>query len=117
MSDGKGIRTFEYDETTGLLRNSRTPQAKNTLTFSAAYDVEGNMTSETYPNAMSANYIRNTAGETIDRIRKDRRLCENLSRNMVPRRRHSTRHGNGSSSRANWGADNHPLYDTTKQAG
>ena len=65
MSDGKGTRTFEYDETTGAVKELKDTAGVNTLTFTAAYDVEGNMTSETYSNAMTANYIRNTAGETI----------------------------------------------------
>src|ERR1035438_10083071 len=29
----------------------------------ASYDVEGQMTSETYPNAMTANYTHNATGE------------------------------------------------------
>ena len=38
-------------------------QGTNVLTFTAAYDVEGNMTSEGYPNGMTASYSHNTAGE------------------------------------------------------
>jgi RHS repeat-associated protein len=64
MGDGKGTQTYEYDETTGNLKELKDTQGTSTLTFTAAYDIEGNMTSETYPNAVSANYTRNTAGET-----------------------------------------------------
>ncbi len=64
MSDGKGTQTYEYDETTGNVKELKDTEGANTLTFTATYDVEGNMASETYPNAMSANYTRNTAGET-----------------------------------------------------
>jgi RHS repeat-associated protein len=64
MSDGKGNQTYEYNETTGDLTELKDTEGANTLTFTATYDVEGNMTSEGYPNAMSANYTRNTAGET-----------------------------------------------------
>ncbi|MGA9315200.1 MAG: RHS repeat-associated core domain-containing protein, partial [Solirubrobacteraceae bacterium] len=63
MSDGKGTQTYEYNETTGAVKELKDTQGTSTLTFTAAYDVEGNMTSETYPNAMSANYTHNTAGE------------------------------------------------------
>ena len=35
----------------------------NVLTFTGSYDVEGNMTSEGYPNGMTATYTRNTGGE------------------------------------------------------
>ncbi len=62
-SDGKGTQTYEYNETTGNLTELKDTQAANTLTFDAAYDVEGNMTSETYPNAMTATYTRNTTGQ------------------------------------------------------
>ncbi len=64
MSDGKGTQTYEYNETTGALTELKDTQGTSTLTFTAAYDVEGNMTSEIYPNAMSANYTHNTAGQT-----------------------------------------------------
>jgi RHS repeat-associated protein len=63
-NDGKGSQTYEYDETTGNVKELKDTEGTSTLTFMAAYDVEGNMTSETYPNAMSANYAHNAAGET-----------------------------------------------------
>ncbi|MGA9876489.1 MAG: RHS repeat-associated core domain-containing protein, partial [Solirubrobacteraceae bacterium] len=63
MSDGKGTQTYEYDEMTGAVKELKDTTGANTLTFTAAYDVEGNMTSETYPDALTTNYIRNTTGE------------------------------------------------------
>ena len=64
MSDGKGTQTYEYDETTGNVKELKDTEGTSTLTFTAAYDIEGNMTSETYPNAMNANYTRNTTGQS-----------------------------------------------------
>jgi RHS repeat-associated protein len=63
VSDGKGTRVYSYEETTGALKELVDTQGTNVLTFTAAYDIEGNMTSEGYPNAMTATYMRNTAGE------------------------------------------------------
>ncbi len=61
VSDLKGSQTYAYDPTTGELTKLVDSSAK---TFTASYDVEGNMTSETYPNGMSATYTQDPAGET-----------------------------------------------------
>lgn len=50
-ADGKGTQTFSYDTTTGMLASLKDSAAG---TFTGAYDVEGNMTTEGYPNGMNA---------------------------------------------------------------
>src|SRR6202035_2065133 len=60
MNDGKGTQTYEYDATTGMVKELVDTAAG---TFTASYDVEGKLTSEGYPNAMSANYTVNSAGQ------------------------------------------------------
>jgi YD repeat-containing protein len=60
MSDGKGSQTYHYDETTGALKELVDSSAG---TFTAEYDVGGKMTSESYPNGMTAYYTHNQAGE------------------------------------------------------
>jgi RHS repeat-associated protein len=59
-SDGKGSQTYTYDTTTGTVKELTDSSAG---TFAGSYDVEGNLTSEGYPNAMSANYTLNPVGE------------------------------------------------------
>jgi RHS repeat-associated protein len=59
-SDGKGTQTYEYDPTTGMVKELVDSAAG---TFTASYDAEGNLVSEGYPNAMSANYTINSAGQ------------------------------------------------------
>ncbi len=61
-NDGKGTQTITYDTTTGLLTKLVDSAAG---TFTATYDVEGNLTSESYPNAMSANYTYDATGKAI----------------------------------------------------
>jgi YD repeat-containing protein len=62
VTDAKGNQTYHYEEeTTGFLTELTDSKAG---TFKASYDVAGKMTSETYPNAMTANYTHNQAGET-----------------------------------------------------
>jgi YD repeat-containing protein len=61
VSDVKGTQTYAYDPTTGALTKLLDSTAK---TFTASYDVEGSMTSETYPNGMTATYTRDQAGDT-----------------------------------------------------
>jgi YD repeat-containing protein len=51
---------YSYDSMTGALTNLYDTAAG---TFTAKYDGEGKMTSEAYPNGMTANYTRNQAGE------------------------------------------------------
>ncbi len=57
----KGKQTYAYDPTSGFLTKLVDSAAG---TFTASYDVAGRMTSETYPNNMTAYYTHNTAGET-----------------------------------------------------
>jgi RHS repeat-associated protein len=59
-NDGKGIQSYSYDTTTGQLTKLVDTAAG---TFTAGYDAEGNMTSESYPNGMTATYTLNPAGE------------------------------------------------------
>jgi sugar lactone lactonase YvrE len=61
VSDEKGSQSYAYDPTTGELTKLLDSSAK---TFTASYDVEQNMTSETYPNGMTATYTVDPAGET-----------------------------------------------------
>ena len=60
-SDSKGNQTYAYEETTGLLKELHDSAAG---TFSASYDTQGKMTSESYPNGMTAYYTHDPAGET-----------------------------------------------------
>jgi RHS repeat-associated protein len=60
INDGKGTQTYEYDSTTGAVKGLTDSAAGK---FTASYDVEGNLLSEGYPNAMSANYTLNPAGQ------------------------------------------------------
>ena len=62
VSDEKGSQSYAYEPTTGELYKLLDSAAK---TFTASYDAEGNMTSETYPNGMTATYTRNPTGETV----------------------------------------------------
>jgi hypothetical protein len=57
---GTGKQTYAYNATTKA-REELWDSAAGT--FSASYDAEGKLTSEVYPNAMCANYTRNSAGE------------------------------------------------------
>jgi YD repeat-containing protein len=59
----KGKQTYSYDPTTGFL-TKLVDSAGTGITFTASYDVEGHMTSETYPNGMTATYTTSSAGQT-----------------------------------------------------
>jgi YD repeat-containing protein len=61
VSDAKGSQTYHYNETTGLMTELVDSGAG---TFKAEYNVAGQMASETFPNAMTATYTRNQAGDT-----------------------------------------------------
>jgi YD repeat-containing protein len=56
-----GRQTYTYAATTGFMTKLLDSGAG---TFTAAYDVAGEMTSETYPNNMTATYTRDAAGES-----------------------------------------------------
>lgn len=60
VNDGKGIQTYTYDEVTGWLKELSDSSAGK---FTATHNAEGNLTSEGYPNGMSANHAYNQAGE------------------------------------------------------
>jgi streptogramin lyase len=57
----RGKQTYVYDPVSGRLAELVDSAAGK---FTATYDVAGRMTSETYPNKMTAVYSVNTAGET-----------------------------------------------------
>jgi RHS Repeat len=58
--EGKSAQTYSYNPTTKLLEKLTDSAAG---TFAANYDTEGKLTSETYPNAMCADYAYNPVGE------------------------------------------------------
>ncbi len=58
----KGKQTYSYNTTTGYMEKLVDSTAG---TFTAGYDVEGKMTTETYPNGMSAIYTTNTTGQPV----------------------------------------------------
>ncbi len=60
-NDGKGTQTDIYNTTTGTLTELFDSSVKSMI-FTATYDVEGNMLTESYPNGMSANYTYNPSG-------------------------------------------------------
>jgi len=62
-NDGKGTQTDSYDPTTDELTSLKDSAAG---TFTATYDIEGNMTTEVYPNGMNANYTYNPVGEATN---------------------------------------------------
>ncbi len=57
----KGKQTYSYNATTGFMEKLVDSAAG---TFTAGYDVEGKMTTETYPNGMTANYTINSTGQS-----------------------------------------------------
>jgi RHS repeat-associated protein len=59
--DGKGTQSYTYDKTTGLLHELVDSSAE-AMKFTATYDVEGNMLTESYPNAMTASYTYDSTG-------------------------------------------------------
>lgn len=68
-----GSQTYSYNETTGL-EEKLTDSAAGT--FTAAYDPEGNLASETLPNGMSACYTRNAIGEATGLEYRKAKNCE-----------------------------------------
>jgi YD repeat-containing protein len=56
---GTAKQTYSYDPTTKLMTKLTDSSAG---TFTAAYDAEGRMTSEVYPDGLCANYTYNSAG-------------------------------------------------------
>ncbi|MGA9875624.1 MAG: hypothetical protein WBQ21_07435 [Solirubrobacteraceae bacterium] len=67
ISEGKGEeaksdQTYSYDPTTGFMTKLIDSAAG---TFTASYNIEGQMTSEIYPNGMCANTIYNAIGQAV----------------------------------------------------
>jgi YD repeat-containing protein len=60
VKDSKGSQTYHYNATTGFMTELTDSAAG---TFKAEYDLAGKMTSEIYPNAMTAYYKHNQVGE------------------------------------------------------
>jgi YD repeat-containing protein len=60
VKDQKGEQKYTYDETTGFPTELVDSAAGK---FTAAYDAAGRLLSEVYPNALTATYERNEAGE------------------------------------------------------
>jgi hypothetical protein len=83
--EGEGKQNYAYDHTTGEL-TSLTDSAAGT--FGATYDVEGKLTSESYPNGMTAFYTTNGAGAPIALQYKKMTHCSAnctwLSDSLVP---------------------------------
>jgi DNA-binding beta-propeller fold protein YncE len=63
--EAKSEETYSYNATTGLMEkliNTAVGMTTAEGTFTATYDVEGNMTDEVYPNGMCANTTYNSVG-------------------------------------------------------
>ena len=59
ISDGKGTQTYGYDAVTGEVTSVQDSQAG---TFSAAYDIDGKLLSQTYPNGLKAETTYSEVG-------------------------------------------------------
>ena len=64
-NDGKGTQTHEYDKTTGQATALKDSGAG---TFSATYNTEGQIATETYPNGMKATYTYNSIGQVTTMV-------------------------------------------------
>jgi sugar lactone lactonase YvrE len=62
VSDPKGYQTYSYDETTGALKELH-DSAASSFTLTATRNVEGVITSETYPDGLTAYYSHNSVGD------------------------------------------------------
>jgi YD repeat-containing protein len=49
-------QVYSYDPTSGFMTKLQDTSPTASMTFTASYDVEGNLTGKTYPNGMSATY-------------------------------------------------------------
>jgi RHS repeat-associated protein len=59
VSDGKGTQTLTYDSVTGLAKELTDSQVG---TFTASYNSDGQVTSQVYPNGMTATRVFDAAG-------------------------------------------------------
>jgi RHS repeat-associated protein len=62
-NDGKGTQTFTYDPLTGYLTQLIDSHAG---TFTASYDPDGSLASQTYPNGLRADTLSNENGSPTD---------------------------------------------------
>lgn len=60
-AEQKGKQTYTFDNTTGFMTTLVDSAAG---TFKASYEADGRITSETFPNNMTATYTRNATGDT-----------------------------------------------------
>jgi YD repeat-containing protein len=60
IDEPKGSQLYSYDSTSGALTKLVDSAAGE---FTATYDVEGNIATESYPNGMTAHYTRNSIGQ------------------------------------------------------
>ena len=65
VNTGRGTEVFTYSPTSGLPTELLNEYGASKLTFTAGYDVEGNMLTEHYPNGMTATYTYNAVGKPI----------------------------------------------------
>jgi RHS repeat-associated protein len=63
VNNGKGTETVTYSTTTGLPTELVNEYLTTKLAFTATYDAEGNMLTESYPNGMTATYTYNSVGK------------------------------------------------------
>jgi hypothetical protein len=73
VADSKGNQVYHYNETTGFLTELVDSAAG---AFKAEYDLAGKMSTETYPNAMTATYTHNQVGEMTGLEYKKTAHCE-----------------------------------------
>jgi YD repeat-containing protein len=59
--EGRGKQSYTYDPTSGILTKLVDSEAG---TFTASYDAAGRMTSEIYPDKLTATYAHNAVGQT-----------------------------------------------------
>ncbi len=76
INDKEGTEASEYNETSGLLDElTYTNGVSTKMTFSATYDAEGNMLTESYPNGMIATYTYNQVGKPTALVYKKTTHC------------------------------------------
>jgi RHS repeat-associated protein len=71
----KGTETYKYGETMGLPEELVNEYGSTKLTFTATYDAEGNMLTESYPNGMTATYTYNQVDKPTSLLYKKTTHC------------------------------------------